>query len=92
MGALAITTLAGALLHEKTGQWSLLDQLTPFLTGNAILAGWIHWRLVRRLVDQHPRGARGLGLPPHVNPKTPDEGNPKSQKWYNPKCIHKNLF
>jgi hypothetical protein len=35
MGALAITTLAGALLHEKTGQWSLLDQLTPFLTGNA---------------------------------------------------------
>ena len=58
----------------------------------AILAGWIHWRLVRRLVDQHPRGARGLGLPPHVNPKTPDEGNPNSQKWYNPKCIHKNLF
>jgi hypothetical protein len=35
MGALAITTLAGALLHEKAGQWSLLDQLTPFLTGNA---------------------------------------------------------
>ncbi len=37
MGALAITTLAGALLLRAAGQWKLLQDLAPFLTGSALL-------------------------------------------------------
>jgi len=36
MGALAITTLAGALLLEAAPRWSLLERLTSFLTGSTL--------------------------------------------------------
>lgn len=36
MGALAITTLAGALLIEVAPRWSLLEKLTSFLTGSTL--------------------------------------------------------
>jgi hypothetical protein len=39
MGALAISTPAGALLIEHRASWSLLEELYPFLAG-ATLALW----------------------------------------------------
>ena len=39
MGALAITTLAGANLLLVSGSWSVLEGLEPFLSGTSIL-GW----------------------------------------------------
>jgi tellurite resistance protein TehA-like permease len=37
MGALAIATLAGALLLSAADRWSLLGELRPFLAGFALL-------------------------------------------------------
>ena len=39
MGALAITTLAGSNLLLAAPQWSLLEELTPFLKGMTLLFG-----------------------------------------------------
>lgn len=38
MGALAITTLAGATLLQASGHWGLLQDLRPFLAGFTLLA------------------------------------------------------
>jgi tellurite resistance protein TehA-like permease len=60
MGALAITALAGTLLLQAAGHWSLLEDLAPFLTGSALFfwatATW--WIPLLLLVElwRHLRG------------------------------------
>lgn len=60
MGALAITALAGAILFERTSDWSFLSSLAPFLSG-ATLFFWATatWWIPLLLVLEVWRHARG---------------------------------
>lgn len=68
MGALAITTLAGALLLQAGGLWSFLDRLAPFLLGATLFfwataTWWIPLLLVLELW-RHLRGRIPLNYGP----------------------------
>lgn len=63
MGAMAIATLAGALLLSARDQWSLLRDLTPFLTGFALLSWTMAtWWIPLLLILEVWRLARGRVL------------------------------
>ncbi len=68
MGALAITTLAGALLVRRSGSWSFLGKLGPFLTGSMLLfwaaATWWIPLLVTLELWRHLRGRPRLRYAP----------------------------
>jgi len=65
MGAVAITTLAGAVLLERAGQWAFLADIEPFLTGFTFFfwatATWWIPLLVALGVWRHSVG--GIALP-----------------------------
>ena len=76
MGAVAITTLAGATLMMRVGHWPVLDQLSPFLPGFTLFfwaaaTWWIPllialmvWRyVVRREVPRYEPALWGMVFP-----------------------------
>lgn len=76
MGAVAITTLAGATLMMRVGHWPLLDQISPFLPGFTLFfwaaaTWWIPllialmiWRyVVRKEVPRYEPALWGMVFP-----------------------------
>ena len=68
MGALAITTLAGALLLKASSLWGLLQTLTPFLVGSTLFfwatATWWIPLLLAAELWRHVRGHVPLNYGP----------------------------